>query len=196
MKKYAAEFLGTGVLTLVVILAIAGGSTITPVLAMLTLALFVYTIGHVSGCHINPAVTAGLWSLGKISPMEALGYVAAQFAGALVASVVATSMIGVSALGLPVTSAPGIAIAEAIGMMLFAFGIAAVVHAKVPEQMSGVVIGGSLLLGLTVAGSVSNGVLNPAVALGIGSFNIMYLLGPIVGSVVGMYLYKCMCADK
>ena len=53
------------------------------------------------------------------------------------------------------------------------------------------VVGGSLLLGIAVAALLgSNGVLNPAVALGIGSFNVMYVLGPILGSVLGMQLYK------
>ena len=86
--------------------------------------------------------------------------------------------------------------AEAIGTAFFTFGIAAVVFGKVYNGASGVVIGGSLLLGITFAALLgSNGVLNPAVAFGIGSFSLMYVLGPIIGSVIGMNAYKYLKKD-
>lgn len=93
----------------------------------------------------------------------------------------------------PVTVAASGAVflAEALGAFFFTFGIAAVVLEKVHSQMSGLVIGGSLLLGITIAATLgSNGVLNPAVAWGIGSLNLLYVLGPIVGSLFGMQAYK------
>ncbi len=198
MKKYALEFFGTATLTLVVILSIAFDVPVwTPILAMVTLGLFVYTIGHVSGCHINPAVTAGLWSLKKISHQDAAFYIVAQFAGAYGAMMLASSLFGAGDLDLTVGTGLEIGAAEALGMILFTFGIAAVVYGKAAESMGGLVIGGSLFLGIVIASTVSNGVLNPAVALGIGSFNMMYLLGPIVGSIIGMWLYRCACtSDK
>jgi len=196
MRKYIVEFLGTFTLTFAVFVSIANESTMTPVIAMLTLGLFVYSIGHVSGCHINPAVTVGLFSLGKIQLQDAIAYIVAQFAGAFAASAVVMGVFGISALGLTVESSVAVMMAEAIGMMLFTFGIASVVYGKASEHMSGIVVGGSLLLGIIAATVASNGVLNPAVALGIGSFNLMYVAGPILGGIVGFQLYKALCTDK
>ncbi len=65
------------------------------------------------------------------------------------------------------------------------------VYGRTSKELSGVVVGGSLLLGITISALIgANGVLNPAVALGIGSFNAMYLIAPILGSIAGMQLYK------
>jgi glycerol uptake facilitator-like aquaporin len=60
----------------------------------------------------------------------------------------------------------------------------------VPAAASGLVIGGSLFLGIHFAAHTSNGVLNPAVALGIGSFSLAYIWGPIAGAIVGALLYR------
>ncbi len=195
MKKYFVEALGTFALTFAVYVSIANELSWTPVIAMLTLGLFVYSIGHVSGCHINPAVTLGLLSIGKVSVQDAVAYIVAQCAGAAVALLVATSIFALPSLDLTVNGDLSIGLAEAIGMMLFTFGIASVVYGKANENMSGIVVGGSLLLGIMVATVASNGVLNPAVAFGIGSFNLMYVLGPILGSVIGMQLYRALCVD-
>jgi len=196
MNKYFVEALGTFALTFAVYVSIANELTWTPVVAMLTLGLFVYSIGHVSGCHINPAVTLGLLSIGKVSASDAAGYIVAQVIGAAGAMLVATGVFALGSLDLTVGGDMTVGLAEAIGMMLFTFGIASAVYEKAPASMSGLVVGGSLLLGIMVATVGSNGVLNPAVAFGIGSLNIMYILGPIVGSVVGMQLYRAICLHK
>ncbi len=190
MKTYITETIGTFALTLVVALSLAGSFPIsTPVLAALTLGLFVYSVGHISGTHINPAVTIGLWSIRKISTKNALGYILAQFVGAALASGLVVKTVGLATLTVGNTSA--VFWAELIGTAFFAFGIASVVYEKVSSALSGVVVGGSLLLGIALAALLgSNGVLNPAVAFGIGSFNLLYILGPIIGSVVGMQVYN------
>ena len=190
MKKYIAELVGTFALTLVLGLSLARTFPVpTPILAALTLGLFVYSIGHISGTHLNPAVTIGAWSIKKIGNNDALFYIIAQFVGAALALAVVSSTTGMTILAVfntwPVT------VAEVLGTFFFTFGIASVIYGKTPSQLSGVVVGGSLLLGITIAAILgSNGVLNPAVALGIGSFNIAYVVAPIVGSVLGMNVYK------
>ncbi len=191
MNKYIGEAVGTLVLTLVVALALVGTFAVSvAVLAALTLGLFVYSLGHLSGTHINPAVTIGAWSIGKVSTDDMIKYVIAQALGAGAALLI-VQMLVAETPDLVVGSGLGVGLAELIGTALFTFGIASVVYGKTPAVMSGLVIGGSLLLGIAVASLLgSNGVINPAVALGIGSFNIMYVLGPIFGSVLGMQVYK------
>ena len=175
MKKYTAEFFGTLVLSLIVILSVSGVALkTTPVLAAITLGLFVYTIGSVSGCHINPAVTFGLCA------MSAVG-----IAWVLVEDLSRK----ISVIQNRVGNDPMIGLAEVLGAVIFGFGIMSVVSGKVKQELSGVVIGGSLFLGLLIAGSVSNGILNPAVALALGSIDFRHMIGPFIGVVLGMRLF-------
>jgi aquaporin Z len=189
---YLAELLGTFLLTLAVSVALtSGGPEVTPLVAALTLGVCVYTLGPVSGCHLNPGVTAGMWSIGRMRVNDAVAYVLAQCIGALLAMVAARGLVGVSptpiALDLPV-----VGIAEALGTAILAFGVAAVALQRVSPGASGATVGGSLLLGILVASTSSNGVINPAVALGIGSLSFSYVLGPLVGGIVGAQLQKAL----
>lgn len=195
MKKYVAEGIGTFGLTLAVIVSLSGGIMLpTPVIAALTLGLFVYSIGHISGTHINPAVTVGLLSLGKITAKDATAYIVSQFVGAMAAMIVGGMMV--SGASLSAQNSLPVFLGELVGTFFFTFGIASVAYGKAPAQVSGLVVGGSLLLGVSIASVVSNGVLNPAVALGIGSFSLAYLLGPLAGSVLGMWVYALVSGEK
>src|SRR3989344_426808 len=152
LKKLTAEFIGTTFLSLAVLLSVTVTDSvlITPILAGLVLGLFVYSIGSVSGCHINPAVTLGL-----------------------------------------VPEDSSVFLAELIGTAVFTFGIASVAYGKVAEAANGLVIGGSLLLGITLAVALgSGGILNPAVGLALGSTSLSYVLGSVVGAMIGMTTYR------
>ena len=172
------------------ILSLAGIFPIaTPVLAAITLGLFVYSVGHISGTHINPAVTIGLWSIKKINTNDALSYIMAQIFGAATALII--GILKDITYDITASSTIMTGLAEMAGMILFTFGIASVVFGNVHKAMSGVVVGTSLFMGIAIAALMgSNGVLNPAVAVGIKSFSVMYLVGPLVGSVIGMKLYE------
>jgi aquaporin Z len=191
-KKLIAEALGTFTLALAVLSSLQMEASIisTPVVAALVLGLFVYTIGGTSGCHINPAVTIGLWSIGKMKVNEAVQYIVAQLLGALVAFGLASTVFDNVSIGMAPESIP-VFVAELIGAALFTFGIAGVVLGKVRDDVSGLVIGGSLLLGILLAAYFgSAGILNPAVALALGALNLSYALGSIAGAVIGMNIYK------
>lgn len=198
-KKYLAEFIGTFGLSFVVLMAVSFTGSLpmaVPLIAGLTLSLFVYSIGPVSGCHINPAVTLAQLSVKKISAREALFYIVAQLVGALGAIVLAKVFVVVSpAVG--VVFSAKVFLAEMLGAFFFNFGIAAVVYGKAKEQMSGLVVGGSLLLGVIVASVCgAAGILNPAVAIALNSATIIYILAPVIGAVLGFQVYKFLIGEK
>jgi len=135
-------------------------------------------------------VTIGLWSIKKVSTAEAINYIVAQLIGALLAFGIAVVFFNGISLGM-VAESGTVFWAELIGAAVFTFGIAGVVYGKVKDAASGLVIGGSLLLGIVIAAHLgSAGILNPAVALALGSISLSYVLGSILGGIVGMKLYK------
>lgn len=196
MKKYIAELIGTFALALAIVLSLGLGMRIaTPVVAGLVLGLFVYTIGPISGAHLNPAVTIAAFSLKRLNPKDTVGYLVAQFAGAGLALALGKVFL-LAPLAMQVEGTSIVGLAEVIGAFVLAFGIAAVMYNKVSDQAAGLVIGGSLLLGATLAGTVGNGLINPAVAVAVGSVNMLYILGPIVGAIIGMWVYKALVKNS
>lgn len=195
-QVYVAEAIGTAFLTCAVLTSLTISLPVaTPIIAGLTLGLFVYSIGAISGAHLNPAVTMGLWTVGKIKAEEAVGYIVAQLIGA-----VATMQVHMQWMqsypSVQIGNTMEIAVAEAMGAFLLVFVISAVVHKKIEGAASGIAIGGALALGAMLASATSNGVLNPAVAIGIGSVSLAYLLGPIIGGILGAVVYKWLAGKK
>jgi len=159
------------------------------VIAGLTLGLLVYTIGPISGCHINPSVTLGLFSIGKIDAAGAGSYIVAQLIGGAAALGVG-GLLFASPAEVTAANSLHVGLSEAMGAAVLVFGVSSVVIGRVPEVMAGAVIGGSLALGVSFAAHATNGVVNPAVALGIGSLSLAYVWGPLLGGVVGAMLAK------
>ncbi len=191
LKPLLAELIGTFTLTAVVLFSINNPlfPIATPVLAAMVLGTFVYTIGWISGTHINPAITIGLASIGKIKKNVMLQYIGAQVIGALLAKLLLNLFVAKPA-AMSIQTSATIGSAEILGTAIFAFGIAAVVFAKAPKNFSGVVVGSSLFIGISLAAIASLGVLNPAIAIALGTYSTSYILGPIIGSVLGFNLYK------
>jgi aquaporin Z len=198
-KKYIAEFIGTFALSFIVLAAAASTKSLpmaVPLIAGLTLSLFVYSIGSISGCHINPSVTLAQLSVKKISVKDAIGYITAQLLGALVAIFTAKMF----AIASPIAGAGfdgKVFLAEMLGAFFFNFGIASVVYGKAKEQMSGLVVGGSLLFGVLIASLAgAAGILNPAVAMALNSASVVYVVAPIIGAVLGFQVYKAIANEK
>ncbi len=198
-NKYIVECIGAFVLSFVVLAAVSGGSApiAVPVIAGLTLGLFVYTIGSISGSHINPAVTIGLLSIKKITTNDAVMYIVAQILGAAFAIVVAKFLSVSLPSAAPGTFNLGGSLAELFGAFVFAWGVAAVVYGKVRDDMSGFVVGGSLLLGLLVSSLAGGiGILNPAVAFALNAVTLTSIVAPVIGAVLGFQAYRAVVGMK
>ena len=192
-----AEFLGTALLT-VVVLAVSKSNIGVPyfvaLAAGLTLATMVMVFGAVSGAHLNPAITLGLFSARRIKLLPALAYVAAQLLGGIAAYLLYTYFTD-STLSNDVTFDSRVLVAEAAGAFILSTGIAAAVYQKLDGGRAAFTIGASLALGVMVAALGSGGVLNPAVALGLRTWEWgSYVLGPVLGAVIGFNLYALLFA--
>jgi aquaporin Z len=175
-----AELVGTGLLTLAALLA---G---TPYAVALILAALVYGLGPISGAQLNPAVTIGLLVARRQPVVKGVLYLVAQVAGALLAAKVGPS---IGALG---SYSPGRPVGEFVGAGLLVLTVVAVSDKWVPKAGGGVAIGAALGAGLLL----SNGVLNPAVALAMGLGRSPALWAAALGGVAFAALFDLLSVKQ
>ncbi len=214
-KKYAAEFIGTLVLVLFAC-GVAGqeciaangtaGHLITALAFGLVIVAMAYSIGNVSGCHINPAVSIAMLVSGKISAKDFCGYLVAQFAGAIGGAALLnlivkdTTKLGCNALynGSALMS---FAI-ECILTFVFVIAILGVTSKESNGSVAGLVIGGALvlvhLLGIPFTGTSVNPARSFGPALIAGNLEgiWVFLLAPLVGGVAAAVVYKFLDGKK
>ncbi len=178
---------------------------------------FAYAYGHISGTHINPAVTLGVWASGKIDAARAFSYIVFQIAGGIVGALVLRWVLGGTATGLGRTAlASGLPVGDTtvtitpiIGLVLEAILTFFLVNAVMNAGISGkATIPGGLAIGLTLAfcilmgGPLTGASLNPARSIGpavaTGNFDDLwvYLIGPILGGVLAGVLYKAVFEER
>jgi aquaporin Z len=187
-QKYLAEFIGAFFLTTAVSLSLIFTIPVpTPVVAGLVLCLFVYTVGGISGAHLNPAITIGMWSVRKIKTTDAVMYVFSQLLGGI-CSMAVVYLLAREPIEIVWSGDLLSAVGEAIGAFFLAFAVLSATLQKVPAAAAGITVGGSLFIGICLALPFSLGVLNPAVAVGLGVLNPMYLFGPIIGAIAGAWV--------
>lgn len=166
----------------------------------------VYAFGRISGAHINPAVTVGLTFAGKFPIIAAPFYIAAQFGGALLASLTVRGLfpdsVAVSQLSLgatvPTPNGDGYALlAEfVITFILMLVVMATVIDERVPTAVAGLALGATVAAGVIAVFTVSGASFNPARAIApmivSGKFTgwWVYLVGPTAGGIVGALLYQ------
>jgi len=194
-KKIAvvlAEFLGTAILTAVVLAVSKSNVGIAYFVSLavgLTVAVGTVVFGSISGAHFNPAVTIGLWTARRIKTLPAIAYIAAQLLGASVAYLLYRYFINGTLQNVGEYNSR-VLVAEAVGAFVFSFGWAAAAYHKLDVSKSAFAVGAALTTGILVASVGSAGLLNPAVALGAHVWVWgTYVLGPILGSVIGVNLY-------
>lgn len=218
-SSYIAEFIGTFFLVLFICMAVtvtAHDGLTTPALLVIALshaivlAMAIYALGGTSGAHFNPAVTTTLAALRKIAPADAAIYIVMQVLGAIAAALVCKLLIGDYGKATNY-AAPGLSdivngkgagfLAEAIGVFVLLWSIMAMaVNPRAEKGWAGLIIGGTLGLGVLAFGALTGAALNPARAFGpalvsgefggAGTFLLVYVLGPIVGGAAAGFGYS------
>lgn len=179
MKKYIAEFIGTFFLVLTVgCTVIPGAAGVIPPLAIgAALMVMVYAAGHISGGHLNPAVTLAVFVRGRCDAKDVIPYWVAQLAAGVAAAFVAVFLVGKSGTPMELKNIPVAFVAE----FLFTFALAYVVLNCATSKDSpnnsfyGLAIGMTVMVGAFSVGSISGGAFNPAVALGITMMKLVNL---------------------
>ncbi len=213
-RKLAAEFFGTYCLVFagtgaIVIDGLSGGA-ITHLGISLTFGLvvlaMVYSVGDVSGAHLNPAVTLGFCVAGRMSWSNLVPYAASQILGALAASGTVRGLFGnVHALGAtnPAGSLAQSFILEIILTAILMFVILNVSQgAREKGITAGIVVGATIALEALIAGPISGASMNPARSLGPalvsgdGRTLWLYLAAPVCGAVVGVFISRCVQARR
>lgn len=227
MKKYIAELIGTFWLVLggcgSAVLAAAWpelgigfvGVSLAFGLTVLTMA---YAIGHISGCHLNPAVSLGLWMGGRFNSKELAPYIVAQLLGA----VLGAATLYVIASGRPGFETGGFAangyaehsptnyslvaclVTEFVMTFLFLIIILGSTHSKAPKGFAGLTIGLGLTLIHLISIPVTNTSVNPArstsQAIFAGGWAIeqlwLFWLAPIAGAIAAGLVYKYLSPEK
>ncbi|CAK1788020.1 water channel AqpZ [Vibrio crassostreae] len=223
MNRYIAEMFGTFWLVLggcgSAVLAAAfpdvGIGLLGVSLAFgLTVLTMAFAIGHISGCHLNPAVTIGLWSGGRFDAKDVAPYIIAQVIGGIIAGgvlfVIASGQAGFDVVSSGFASngygehSPGgysltaALVCEVVMTMVFLFVIMGATDSKAPAGFAPIAIGLCLTLIHLISIPVTNTSVNPArstgVAVFVGDWAVsqlwLFWIAPIIGAVIGAAIYK------
>ncbi|MCW1923989.1 aquaporin Z [Luteolibacter arcticus] len=227
MKSYVAEFFGTFWL----VLGGCGSAVLAagyPELGIgfvgvsfafgLTVLTMAYAIGHISGCHLNPAVTVGLWMGGRFPAAKVMPYIGAQvaggIAGALILYIIASGKAGFdvragfASNGYGAHSPDGYTLAaalvtEVVMTMMFLFIILGSTDKRAPAGMAPIAIGLGLTLIHLISIPVTNTSVNPARSTAVAVFAggpalaqlWLFWVAPIIGGVLGAVIYKFVGSD-
>ncbi len=227
MKKLVAEFIGT----LWLVLGGCGSAMLAagfPDLGIgfagvalafgLTVVTMAYAIGHISGCHLNPAVSIGLWMGGRFDGKELVPYIIAQVMGGIAgAGVLYLIVTGQAGAGIGDFAANGYGdhspggygmtaalITEVVMTFMFLFVILGATHSKAPKYVAGLAIGLCLTLIHLISIPVTNTSVNPArstsQALFVGDWALgqlwLFWVAPIIGALLAGMVYKYLSPEK
>ena len=228
MKRYVAEVFGTFWLVLggcgSAVLAAAFPELGIGLLGVsmafgLTVLTMAYAIGHISGCHLNPAVSVGLWLGGRFPARDLLPYIVSQVVGAIAAAAVlyfiASGKAGFDASAgfasngygehSPGGYSMGAALAtEVVMTMFFLFVIMGATDKRAPAGLAPVAIGWCLVLIHLISIPVTNTSVNPARSTGVAIFQgswalqqlWLFWLAPIVGAALGAFAYRFLAEEN
>jgi aquaporin Z len=203
MKKYIVEFIGTFFLVFTVGMAVQSGSPLAPLAIGAALMVMIFSGGHISGGHFNPAVTLAVWLRGKLPLKDVIPYWIAQMLAGLVAALIVIQLFG----RVPVP-AEHIVVKSLIVEFLFTFALAWVVlntatsKGTLDNSFYGLAIGFTVVAGAVSVGGISGGAFNPAVGLGVvvmGFESIsqlgVYFVANLAGGAVAALAFKKLVTD-
>ncbi len=228
MQKYGAEFIGTFWLVLggcgSAVLAAAFPNVGIGLLGVslafgLTVLTMAFAIGHISGCHLNPAVSVGLWAGGRFPAKELPPYIVAQVLGGIAAGgvlyLIASGTAGFdlsagfASNGYGVHSPGGYSllaalVTEVVMTMMFLLVILGATDARAPKGFAPIAIGLCLTLIHLISIPVTNTSVNPArstgVAVFVGDWAIsqlwLFWMAPIIGAILGAMIYRFIGSEK
>lgn len=226
MKKYLAEMVGTMVLVLMgcgsAVFAgnaagavSAGVGTIGVALAFgLSVVAMAYTIGNISGCHINPAITLGVWLSGRMSGKDALMYVVFQVIGAIIGSAVLFGLVSAGTHNGPTATgsnsfADGCMLQAFVAELVFTFIFVLVVlgttdSRKGAGNAAGLAIGLTLVLIHIVCIPITGTSVNPARSIGPAIFEggralsqlWLFIVAPLAGGAAAALAWKCIGSER
>ena len=227
MKKLVAEFIGT----LWLVLGGCGSAVLAagyPELGIgfagvslafgLTVLTMAYAIGHISGCHLNPAVSFGLWAGGRFEAKELFPYIISQVLGGITGAGILYLIVsgkpgfeigGFAANGFGAHSPDGYGmlsalVTEIVMTFMFLIIILGATHSKAPKGFAGIAIGLGLTLIHLISIPVTNTSVNPArstsQAIFAGGWAIeqlwLFWVAPIVGAILAGFVYKFISPEK
>ncbi len=227
MKKYLAELVGTMVLVLMGCGAAVFAGAAQPFAPVGTLGVafafglsvvaMAYTIGKVSGCHINPAITLGVWLSGRMKGCEAVMYMVFQVLGALIGSAILFVIARGSASTTTLTGANAFAdgamvqalIAEVVFTFIFVLVVLGVTSKGADNKFAGLAIGLALVLVHIVCIPITGTSVNPARSIGPAVFEAvggsmialkqlwLFIVAPLAGGAMAACVWKALdTSDK
>ena len=187
-----AEFLGTAVLVMIAL--ILGQTTAVSYFIATSLAVtaaVVYMLFNtVSGAHTNPAITFGMWTARKIGTLRGITYIAAQLLGGIASWQLFQYLTNHTLTARSTTFSTPVWLAEVVGTTVLAMAFTAALSRRVEALYSGLMIGAAYFVGVVIAATASAGYINPAIALGSRAWSAAYVLGPLVGGLIGVNVYN------
>lgn len=205
IATFALVFFGAGAI-------LAGADLVGVALAHgIAIMVMVYATAHISGAHINPAVTIGMLITKQINSAKAIGYIIFQLIGAAVAgmalktiygSVPAAAQLGTPALATTISPLMGIIIEAILTFFLVfvIFGVA--VDKRAPAGSAGLAIGLVITMDILMGGVLTGGAMNPArsfgpaFASGFWTNHLVYWIGPILGAIGAAVIYNGFLLEK
>lgn len=205
IRSAVAELVGTFIFVFAIVGAVNSGSDLTPLAIGFALMVMVFATGHISGAHLNPAVSVGVWLRGAIDTAGMAIYIVAQLIGAALAAALSFVIWPAAAEAQAIEVGPAF-LAEALWTMVLVYVVLNVATSKDHPNNSfyGLAIGSTVFVGAVGLGGISGGGFNPAVALGLSitgqfawSSYWLYFIAPVIGGAVAAVIFRVLNAhDK